>query len=149
MGVAFRVWRHTIPEGVSLEPLDRFVGRDGTPITASMVSSIDLALFDVPVLARVYSEAGILPGNGSSGPIFDVLQTDGRWTKSEGQLPIDRRGYNFRRLITQTQLGNTVPAVAFKSGSVYRLEITVHTGNFWQDLLSVHEYTIEGVYSRT
>ena len=141
MGVAYRVWRHTIPEGVSLEPLDRFVGRDGTLITAASVSTIDIRLFELPVLAEVYSVIGLAPGNGSTGPIFDALQTDGRWIK-------DRRGYNFRRLITQAQLAAFSPAAALKSGSVYRLEITVHTTT-WEDLISVHEYTIEPVYSQT
>lgn len=141
MGVAFRTWRHTIPEGVSLEPLDRFVGRDGTPITAAMVTGIDIRLYELPVAEPIYELLALAPGNGSTGPIFDTLQTDGRWTRAGEAL--DRRGYNFRRLITLAQIGSDL-----KSGSVYRLEIIVHTST-WEDLVSAHEYTVERILGIT
>lgn len=140
---AFRVWHHTIPEGVSLEPLDRFVGRDGSLIQASQVGLIEIRIFDVKGGALLYELTNLTAGNGSTGPIFNTLQTDGRWTRSE--LPLDRRGYNFRRLVTLAQI-EAFSGAKLKSGSVYRLEIIVHTTP-WEDLVSVHEYTIERVFS--
>lgn len=144
MGVAFRTWHHTIPEGVSLEPLDRFVGRDGSLVLAADVATIDLRLFELPVLVPILEMLDVDPGDGTTGPWFDVLQTDGRWTRA-GE-PLDRRGYNFRQLILQDDLAALDPPVVLKSGSIYRLEIIVHTTP-WEDLISVHEYTIDRVYS--
>lgn len=144
MGVAFRTWHHTIPEGVSLEPLDRFVGRDGSLVLEADVVTIDLRLYEMPVLVPVFELLDVGPGNGTDGPWFDTLQTDGRWTRA-GE-PLDRRGYNFRQLITQADLALADPMVSLKSGSLYRLEIIVHTTP-WEDLISVHEYTIDRVYS--
>jgi hypothetical protein len=141
MGVAFTPWRHRIPEGVSLEPLDRFVGRDGTLVTADMVTGIDLRIYELPIVLPVFERLDEPPGDGTTGPWFDTLQTDGRWTRSEAAL--DRRGYNHRQLITQTDLDYPI-----KSGSIYRLEIIVHTEP-WEDLVSVHEYTVERIFSMT
>lgn len=138
MGVPFRIWMHNVPEGVSLEPLDRFVGRTNVTITHTEVSSIDLKLYRIPDRTPIFQVTGLAPGNGATGPIFNTLQTDGRWT-----VP-DELGYNFRYLITQAALA--LQSAVLKSGARYRLEIVVHTTT-WEDLISVHEYTIESTHT--
>lgn len=138
MGIPFRVWEHEVPEGVSLEPLDRFVGRTGVTITHTDVSTIDIRLFRIPDRVAIFSVTGISPGLGVLGPIFDTLQTDGRWA------PDNDIGYNFRYLITQAAL--LAQSATLLSGARYRVEIIVHTTT-WEDLVSVHEYTILSTHS--
>lgn len=141
MGVAFRIWEHDVPEGVSLEPLDRFVGRTGVTLTHTDVTTIDIRLYRIPERTVLFSVIGLAPGAGVLGPIFDTLQTDGRWTSPGGP---DAIGYNFRYLITQAALA--AASVVLKAGARYRVEIVLHTPA-WEDLVSIHEYTVLSTHS--
>lgn len=139
MGADWRVWEHVIPEGVDLEPMDRLVGRTGAVLISSDVSTIDIRVFLEGSRDTLYQLLGITPGNGSSGPIFDTLQLDGRWRPGTP-------GYNSRHLVTAAALAAYTTPLVLRSGSDYRLEIITHT-SAWGIVPSVHLYKVRELRS--
>ena len=137
----FRKWQHRVPQGVELEPLDRISGRDGSRLVEADVSSVDVVVYDVASKTAILTRTALDPGavTNPETRVFDTLQDvggSGRWTA-------DAIGYNARTTITEALLGSAWP---LEGGKKYRVEIKWAT-TAWGNLYSVHEYTIEPIYT--
>ena len=138
MASEFRVWKHRVPQGVDLEPLDRITGRDGSRLVEADVTSIDVVVYNVQEKTAILTRSGLSPtlGTDAETRVYDTLQTDGRWTP-------DNIGYNAKTVVTKAMLDAVTQTL--EGGKRYRVEIKYVT-TAWGDLYTVHEYTIDTLY---
>ena len=126
------IGRDSIPEGEPWPLTARVPGLDGAALQRADVTSWSLKVFlrHSNDLSNLTTELFELTGTGTSTNFNsqnvweDTLQTDGLW----GGL--DKEGYNFRRIITDTELlAPTSPLPEIEGGNHYWVELRVVTTN--------------------
>lgn len=98
--------RATVWQGTACVLLGRLVNLAGQYVTQASISGISYKVVDLKQVPAAVVNAGIFT---ISSVIFDVLQTDGRWT-------VDSTGYNVAMLMP----GSNFPNAA----TTYRVQVT-------------------------
>ncbi len=144
-----------VPTGDALEGNDvwivqRVVMADGTYLdTAGVDNDIIVKVYDLTLrqnpsgMEPIWKKTDLSPGDGTTGPLFNTLQTDGYW---DG---LDEDGYNWRYQLQYDSAGSAGPNMI--GGRRYLVEFEADVGGSstpdtdygtvrWAAILQIHNY---------